>query len=1066
MRRGILPPADLNRLNQEIAELCRQDVLADKWLLAPSRRVGFQWLDSVALSGRPLVNIRIKTVRGMALELAAAEMERLGLRFLRGIEAEVLVSGIVERLREVEGGYLLELDAGPGLTRAVLRAITDLRLAGVSADRLDVGEFEVELKGRQVKSLLGLYEGEMRERRLLDYAGVLKVATGRLERERSAAPGGTRLMMPEDMEQGLKGLERSFWEAVGGQDRVVLPVDRPGASALSADSSPQPRTETEVAAQEQYRGRTEEGDTAKTGAALLGWVLDPAGAPAPAGDGTASIYRAIGEVNEVREVLRRCAEGGIGLDQVELLHTDTETYVPLIFELACRLRPDGAGEIPVTFAEGIPVSYSRPARALLIWLHWAGEGFPQSVLQRALEDGLLEVGGAPGEAPGFSSLGTMLGALPISLGRERYLEAIDREVATLGKRVRRKERPAGLERRIAGLEELRALIVDLLEWAPEDAGQVETLKGAAAFLKRRARCVDRFDEYCNVFLQERIAELTECLEDAEAPGLQPRQWLLELAGGSRVGGQGPRPGCLYVTPVPVGGNSGRAHTFIVGLDDHRFPGTGGQDPILLDGERDRISDELPTGAERLAGSVSEFAALLARLRGNVTLSYSCRDLTDDREIFPSSILMSAFRVLSGNHEGDQRDLLEWLPEPVSFAPGRPERCIDMTEWWLWRLIAAGALDPLGAVASDFENLERGLKARRARESDAFTEYDGFVPLAGEENDPTRADGPVMSARRLETLGRCPMEYFFRYILAIEPPAEHQADPTAWLEANERGVLLHAVFREFMSHLSGGGRLPEFDRDVGMLEEILEERITLLKEENPPPGTDVFERERQELRQAARIFLTEEEEFCLTSRPAYFEAAIGVPEEGTGTALDTPDPVEVALPGGQTVRARGRIDRVDEVPGSGGTRFSVWDYKTGSSYRYDRVDPFKQGRCLQNALYLALAESRLREVHPGAEAVAFGFFFPGTREHGERIRWTRSELDEFGGILERLCRLASGGCFPFSDDAGDVRFSDYVEAFGDPEAAAEAAGKKMRNRSSQALEPIRELRGIECDDETG
>ncbi|MBU4490561.1 MAG: hypothetical protein KKE79_08000, partial [Actinobacteria bacterium] len=701
-----MPDADLNRLTGGLSELCRRRVLDEKWLIAPSLRVGFQWQGSVARSGQPLVNVRVMTLGSMALEVAHPEMARLGLEYIRGIRAEVILAGILERSRDTGDGYLSGLGASHGLTRAVLGSINDLRLAGLAPGNLEAGKFEVEQKGRQVRDFQREYEEETSARGLVDYAGVLAIATRRFAGERFAA-GGALVILPGDMEVELKGLERAFWSAVPKESRVVLPVDQP------------PR----------------EGNT---DAALLGWVLDPTAAPVPAGDGTARIFRATGEVNEVREVFRRCAEGGIPLDEVELIHTDTTTYVPLVYELACRLEPDEAGEVPVTFAEGIPVRYSRPARALLSWLSWINEDFAQTVLVRMVEDDLLEVGGAAGEAPPPSRLGALLKALPIGGGRERYLEVLGRSVARL------EERASGRTER---LRKVRDLARDLLEWASdEENGQAAALDGAAAFLEKRARCSGRFDEYSREFLLEKIRELADCVREEDAAGLKPQVWLAELAGESHAGGQGPRPGCMYVTSWSTGGHSGRAHTFIVGLDDGRFPGAGNQDPILLDGERGRMSDELSTGAGRLARRNREFALLLSRLRGIVTLSYSCRDIIDDREAFPSSALLSAYRILAGSREGDVADFLEWLPDPASFAPHQPERSIDPTGWWLWRLCVAGGVEnPEEAVASCFKNLERGLEARRAREGDAFTAYDGYVPRAGEDEDPTGEGGSVLSA---------------------------------------------------------------------------------------------------------------------------------------------------------------------------------------------------------------------------------------------------------------------------------------------------------------------------------
>lgn len=662
-----MPDTELNRLTVGLSDLCYRRAPDEKWLLAPSRRVGFGWLDSVARSGQPLVNVRVRTLRGMALELAQPEMARLGLQYLQGVKAEVIMAGVLERSRDKGGGYLSGVDESQGLTRAVLGSIEDLRLAGLCPGDLDAGEFEVELKGRQVRTLLLEYEKELVESGLVDYAGALAIATRRLAGEGPAMTGGALVIMPADMEAELKGMERSLWSAVPGESRVVLPVDQPG---------------------EEGGGRAD--------AALLGWVLDPTAAPEPAGDGSAGIFRATGEVNEVREVFGRCAQNGIPLDEVELIHTETTTYVPLVYEFACRLEQDEAGEVPVTFAEGIPVRYSRPARALLSWLSWIGSDFEQQVLVRMVEEGLLEIGEHGGEAPALSQLGALLKALPIGGGRERYLEVLGRSVARL------EERASGRAER---LREVRDLARDLLEWVTDEKdGQAAVLDGAAAFLEKRARCSGRFDEYCREFLLEKIGELADCVREEDTAGLKPRVWLAELAGESQAGGQGPRPGCMYVTPLSAGGHSGRAHTFIVGLDDGRFPGAGSQDPILLDGERGRMSDELSTGAGRLARRNREFALLLSRLRGTITLSYSCRDIIDDRAAFPSPVLLSAYRILSGSREGDVAGFLEWTPDPVSFAPEEPGCSIDLTGWWLWRLCVAGGVeDPRG------KRLPRGLR---------------------------------------------------------------------------------------------------------------------------------------------------------------------------------------------------------------------------------------------------------------------------------------------------------------------------------------------------------------------
>ena len=57
--------------------------------------------------------------------------------------------------------------------------------------------------------------------------------------------------------------------------------------------------------------------------------------------------------------------------------------------------------------------------------------------------------------------------------------------------------------------------------------------------------------------------------------------------------------------------------------------------------------------------------------------------------------------------------------------------------------------------------------------------------------------------------------------------------------------------------------------------------------------------------------------------------MGLPSEGEGTPR-THSSRWNSCPANRAIRVRGRIDRVDEVPASAGTRYSLWDYKTGGT----------------------------------------------------------------------------------------------------------------------------------------
>ena len=119
----------------------------------------------------------------------------------------------------------------------------------------------------------------------------------------------------------------------------------------------------------------------------------------------------------------------------------------------------------------------------------------------------------------------------------------------------------------------------------------------------------------------------------------------------------------------------------------------------------------PTGTKARSWS----RTLLARLRGTVTLSYSCYSLADDREMFPSSIVLSAFRILSGQRDGDHAALNRWLGPAESFAPEAADKALTEAEWWLWRATGSeDVVDPEIVVGSRYPHLGRGYALARER----------------------------------------------------------------------------------------------------------------------------------------------------------------------------------------------------------------------------------------------------------------------------------------------------------------------------------------------------------------
>jgi hypothetical protein len=973
-------------------------------------RVGYQWLAAVARHGQPVLNVRVKTLKSLALDLAGPTLAQLGAELASDRAGGILVDRVFRRFAPGRLRYLGQLQPSAGLAETMHRSIQAMRLAGLDAEQIDPGRFEVAAKGRDILLMLREYLAELTAHRLVDYAGVLRMALARLADDAQALHADALLLRPADLR--LSVLEEQLLGRLPSDRVLTLAVDEP---------------------REQ---------------------------PAAATD----IFHALGEANEVREVLRRALSEGTPWDEIEVLSSDAELYGPLIYEtLAAFTGNEQADdeELPLTLAEGISCRYSRPGRLLAAWVAWVNEGFVQDRLVKMVREGLLTLPGVP-EPPSMPRLAAVLRGVAIGAGRERYLAQLDRAIVAAQRVAPRADEddatePAHRSGRLEPLVALRPLIAALVEISPDVEADAHTLLAAARrLLAELSRTLTKTDNYAREALLKEIDDLLRWTSADEPLGLDACAWLAALPTATRILGSGPRPGCLHAASITAGGHSGRRRTFIVGLDDGRFPGAGGQDPLLLDAERRAIDPRLPTAASLLDERVEGFRRLLGRLRGTVTLSFPCHDLVDDRPQFPSPLLVDVYRALSGTVDATQHDLLASLAEPAAFAPREPDRALSATEWWLWRLCGCGARpDGMELLQAAFPHLARGQEAERRRASSEFTNYDGRVPEAAAALDPTTDGGPVMSSSRLERLGICALAYFFQCGLGLRKPDEFALDASRWLEPSVAGSLLHAVFEQFFRTRLQRNEAPSLAAHWPELQAMLDRAIAEHRGRYPPPNEAVFQSQCRTLRQSAWIMLAEEDEYCRQtgSRPVYLEACLGLPP-GTGTPLDCRDPVPVTLRDGLSLRSCGKVDRIDHL---GGNDYAIWDYKTGSAWRYRPGDPFHEGRVVQPALYLFMVERRLKEVLPGARVRQFGFFFPSDRERGQRIQWSAEQLTDGRHVLASLVGTIRRGAFLPTTDAGDCKFCPYLAICGDAEAVARASQAKLAS-GDRLLADLAERRG--------
>jgi len=1021
-----------------LADFCLGHPLDEKVFIVPSFIIGRQIGQALARESGSWANLRFFTLTALAQETAAKELLRLGRRQIPESGQVVLADALFRELKE-EGGleYFGRLQARPGLARALHGAIRTLRLSGLDSASLEAGRFCLESKGHDVIRLLSRYERTLEALRALDVAGLLTAAREVLDREKSPpqAHGRRWVLCPED--SSLSRLEDGFLRAAAGDHLVVVPggpvvgLERP--RGFFGPAGP-------PAAPDSLGGWGPSSDVER-----LPWLFAPAGAPPPVGDGSVDMFRAVGQVNECREVIRRILANRWPFDSVEVVVPPSPAYPSAFHLLSVR------SGMPITIADGLPLLFTGPGRVFSGLADWVEGGFPVSVLCHLIESGdlVLQGQGGGGDLPN-ERIGRHLRNAMIGWGRERYLERLDAYRKRLETDLKRPLRgrdelrtpgeSEDLQRGLREVEDLREAIGDLLDYVPAagPAGSVDLAglaSGLAAVLRDHARVRpgsgDRGAEALDLITAElgRIAEEDRALAGAVGRAARPLplgdalERLRAAVAALGVGASAPLPGHLHVSSFGSGGASGRPVTFIAGLNDTAVPGTGPQDPILLDAEREAISSSLPTTADALKANLHTLAALLASRRGRVVLSYSAYDIMDDRRLYPSSVLLQALRLLRGDPGLDYSDLNRAFRDeaaeagrldPAGFIPGGQATAFDERDWWLGRLVPGGSfLDGLGAVKACFPVLADGIAAAEARDGQNLTAYEGLVRIDRARFDPLRNHDLVLSASRLELLAKCPYGYFLRYVLDVEPARDLELDRSRWLDPVERGSLLHRILYEFLSEVTRRGERVSAAGHALLMDGIASAAIREWRQDVPPPSEGIFDKERLDILEALGIFLRVEGARDPAVRPVALEK-------------EFKDVVVEAGRGGW-FKLRGFIDRIDRTgPGT----YRIIDYKTGSYRDYEDLEAFDRGRRIQHALYALAAEKILAAGSEKAKPriVESGYFFPTRRGEGREIMVGPFDRGQLRDLLADLLALIAKGYFVTTTE-DECGFCDFKPVCG-------------------------------------
>ncbi|MFC2157562.1 hypothetical protein ACFLT9_06975, partial [Acidobacteriota bacterium] len=632
-----------------LSELLESHPLSEKTFIVPTYQTGHQVGEALARGGHSWVNLRFSTLPSLAQEIGGLKFSSKGLKQIPPGVSRILINRIFRDLKAKEElAYFNLLEAQSGIINAIQSSVQELRLAGISSDGLDPAQFINPQKGQDVKLILRRYEEELNEGKFYDSAILYETAAETLK-DKQPDPERLSLCL---LDQIFSHVERDFLEALAGDGLILIPkgivvgISRP-RRMLPVKKGPVPPTpETDL-------GRSP-------------WLFSLGNAPGPFEDDSLLMFQSIGPTNECREVIRRILASKVPFDEVEVIPAAGKTYLPIFAGVAEKTG------MPLTSADGFPVSLTVPGKVFTGIAGWMAEDYPAASLCSLLEGEFLKVSKGNSE-PRLSSLklSRAIKSAGIGWGRARYV----RRLQALSEQ--NKEDPDYLKMR----NWIRDVISLFPDWEEAEAFSLgDICAGLSRFLKDCCRVKDERDGEALGKITARLDETSggkEVLLSRE----DAVEWLENLGESIRVGASGPRPGFVHLSSFASGGFSGRTRSFLVGLDQSSVPGTRLPDPILLDEEREQISEHLVVTADRLRENLYSITALLSSLRGSAVLSFSSYDIMDERQSFPSSFLLQVHRLLKGDADLDYSSLIAAFEGASSFVPSSAVN-LDEFDWWL------------------------------------------------------------------------------------------------------------------------------------------------------------------------------------------------------------------------------------------------------------------------------------------------------------------------------------------------------------------------------------------------
>lgn len=958
----------MQALINELNQICTKYHFTEKIVVVDSYAIGEQINEAFIKEGHEAINLKYKTVFDIAQSLVELNTNQ-PLNILDNTVGVHLTYTLLKELKLHSGlRYFAGMEITPSFSHSIYSTIQTLRLAGYRKETLNSNAFITTDKGEDLAEILSEYE------KVLDYYGFIDKAA-LLSRAIEFAQVDEKRVFILQSNLDLTYLEENLLRKIIPESVYKLPlapvfgVNPPEKTSIGAVNWDSPTPLSYLYQQDEANGEP-----------------------------NLSIFTAKTEEMEVKQILEKIKTSKSPLDESVVYYTNADAYITLFYHLSQKM------DIPMTFGEGLPVSFSRPGRLVSGMLAWIQSNYSVPAFLDLLNEGLLELGD---EAPAKARISRVLRDLQIGWSQERYLIHLDLEIERLQEKLLQEGDNPSSEDRIKDLTWLKQWYSTIFNKMPSlhsTMNYKKVLTGIAYLLKHHCQTSAALDVIAKSALLEEIQTILP-YADESLSSYEVFEKVKDLLLSVTVNQSRPKPGHLHISSYKRGIYNSREQVFIVGLDNKKFPGNSSEDPLLLDAERRLLGNGLPLLRENGQLNLYTMLQVLANSAGSVTVSYCNFDMNDNRVVNPAFLVLQCYRLMTGNKDADFK-ALKSLPSAII-----ANDIFEDKDYWNEKLTNLETHQLTEGMLNHFKNVKQGIAAEIARNTTNFSEYDGLVQMDAAQYDPRLNQEKSLSAGKLETLAKCPYSYFLREVLKVRPVEDVSFDANKWLDAATRGSLLHSIFENFYKKLQQDHAKPSYENHFEL---ILTIALNLIEEQKvvlPPPNERVFQRERSDILACCEIFLKEEELHSENYEPLHFEYSFGIGDK---------EPAIINLPSGE-VKISGIIDRVDQ---SKDGKYHIIDYKTGSTYGYAKNAAFKGGRQLQHMIYALAIEHHLNLEEGAVEESSY--YFPTQKGLAQRFTRKQDRTLRTNGldILEKLIDAVKNGHFEMTDDVNDCKFCDF------------------------------------------